>query len=806
MSGCFHCGEPLPPRPVAAFLAGEARAFCCAGCAAAAEFIEALGAGRYYAVRTAAAPRAGEAPALDAWDVDAALAGHVAVHGDVREIVVALEGVRCAACAWLVERVLAGTAAVASAEVNPATARLRLEWRPSEAKLSEVFAPLVALGYVPCLPSLGDAAGRAERRTALKRLAVAGLGAMQSMMFAEALYFGDGGGMAIETREFFRVVGLVVSTPVVFYAGWPFLRGAVAELSLRRPGMDVLVASTVLLAWLASVIETVRGGPVVYFDAAVMFVFLLLATRELEATARRRAGAALAVLARSRPARARRIAADGIEDVAVAALRAGDRVRVAVGEAVPADGFVRGARGWVSEAVLTGEPRALVREPGERVLAGSICIERPFELEVSATGGDTALAQVARLAERAAAQRPRAARVAEAVASRVVVALVAVCALVAIAWWFVDPSRIVPVTLAVLAVTCPCALSLAVPAAHAAAQSALTQRGVLVLDPDALERLATIDTIAFDKTGTLTEGRARLLAVDAPEIGAPRALAIAAALERDIVHPAAAALRAAASGAGLLAGDVEAKPGQGVSGSVEGVRYRIGAAAWAGGATGEPRIVLAGPDGPLAWFTIDDRLREDARSAVASFRGAGVETRLWSGDASARVASVAEACGVEVAEGALSPDGKLARLVAERARGRRVAMVGDGVNDAPVLAGADVSFALGDGSALAHASAGFVVVGARLGAAAAAHRIARRTRRIVRQNLAWALAYNTLALPFAALGFAPPWLAAVGMSLSSLVVTANALRLARPPTDERTAATPSGSAAAPRATLAEVAT
>jgi Cu2+-exporting ATPase len=777
---CFHCGEAVPDGGVPAAVLGAMQVFCCGGCAAAAAWIEGAGLAGYYRARTAPALAPAATSDAERWDAPAYLAAHATESAGTREVTLVVEGIRCAACAWLIERALMREPGVREVRVNAATARLSLAWDPAATMLSRPVARLAELGYRVHRPAREDArAAGAERRESLKRLAVAGLGAMQAMMLSEALYLGAGE-LDLATRDFFRWVTLLVATPVVFYAGNPFLAGAWRQLRLRAPGMDLLVAVSVLLAWGASVVETVRGGEAVYFDAAVMFLFFLLAARHIETEARRRATAALDVLARAQPELAIRLDAAGREStIAAADVEPGDRLRVQVGEAIPVDGLLRDAAAELDEAFITGESRAVAHAPGEPLLAGSVVLGSPVEMQATRRAHESTIARLAELAARAQAGRPRAARVADRVAGAFVVAMLAVAALVALGWALIEPARALPATLAVLAATCPCALALAVPAAIAAAQAAFARQGALVLDPDAIETLARVDTVVFDKTGTLTSGQPRVAGVEVLRGSRAEALAVAAALERGTRHPLAAAFAEHDDGRAALG--VRAVVGQGIEGDITGVRRRIGTRAFAAALAGDDDGVWLG-DGrqPIARFDCADAVRPGAAATIAALTGDGLSLELLSGDAAPRVAALAGELGIPQAQARCTPAAKLAHIENLRAARRCVAMVGDGVNDAAVLAGADVAIALADGAALAQASAGVVLAGRDLGRLPMLLDISRRARRVTRQNLAWAIGYNALALPLAALGYVPPWLASLGMAASSLVVTLNALRLARP--------------------------
>jgi Cu2+-exporting ATPase len=779
---CHHCGESLPADAPFVTFDGVALPVCCAGCAAAARWIRDAGLGDYYRLRQREAPRAASGDDdYRAWDHPDVLAEHARAVPGGMELTLLTEGMRCAACAWLIDRALGAQAGVIEVGANAVTGRIRLRWDPVRTGLAPLLARLAGLGFVPHLATgaTREAALQRERRRDVLRLGVAGLGAMQAMMFAEALYLDTSGEMPLATRDFLRWIAFLVSTPVVFFAGWPFLAGFARELRMRRLGMDTLVATSVLLAYGASLVETVRGGMHVWYDAAVMFVFLLLCARQLEAWARRRASAQVDALARARPALAlRETAAGGTQTVALAQLAPGDVMRVPAGEVLPGDGELLEAAAAFDEALLTGESVAVPRQPGDTVLAGSIAPRQAIRLRLTRVGSETRLADLVRLVERAQEGRPRLARIADRVASRFVAVMLVLAAGVFAAWWSIEPARAFEVTLAVLVVGCPCALSLAIPAALAAAHGRLARLGVLALRGDALETLARVDTVMFDKTGTLTGERPELQAVE-PCAGQDRAevLALAAALQRDNRHPLAQAFAPFAGAARAAA--TQQVAGAGIEGRIDGVVHRLGRADFACGASDDGAVWLARDGVALARFTLRDALRPDACAAVDALRAAGLGLELSSGDGAAAVAAVADTLGIARAASRQAPADKLARLRGLQAEGHVVAMLGDGINDAPVLAGADVSFALGGGAALAHRAADFVLAGASLRRVPQALALARRTRAIVRQNLAWAIAYNALALPFAAAGLVAPWLAAIGMALSSLLVTLNALRLLR---------------------------
>lgn len=789
---CYHCGERLlAHQTIHARIADSDEGFCCSGCVAAAEWLHSGGLGDFYRLRSAASVRATEVDEYAAWDSNAFHSLYVRQLADTAQarvcaMDVSLDGLRCAACAWLIPRIAEGLPGVRSIALNAATGRAHLEWRPEQITLSEIVTRLARLGYRARVTEQGPDLQRAERRTALKRIALAGIAAMQAMMMSEALYFGEGQ-LDLGTRNFLRWMTMLLATPVVLWSAIPFFRGALLEWRLRRWGMDCLVALSVGLAYAVSVIETLRGGPQVYFDAAVMFVFFLLVARYIEALTRERSRAAIS-RAQALPAIVRRMTPDGPVEVSLLEVAVGDALQVQAGHNIPADGVLESETAELDESLLTGEPQAQRHVRGERVLAGSVVLGAPLILRVQALGAATWLAQLGALVDRAQRERPHLQQRAEVWARVFVVVMVGLALGAALVWTQIDATRALPVALAVLAAACPCAFALAVPAVQAAAQAELARRGVLIVHPDALARAARIDRVAFDKTGTLTEGRPSMVAIEAFDAARSDAdlMAIAAALERGHRHPIAHAFRDHDLGLAVDAAMVHA--GDGVSGQVASIAYRLGRRQFADdlGDNDDGRVWLSQRDAAgavrvLAAFTLHDALRPDAAACIEDLRLAGIDGLILSGDVSHDVRRIADALGLRRARGDLRPDQKLSLLQAERRSGHCVAMVGDGINDAPVLAAADLAIAMGAGAAQAQRSADIILLRPTLQLLPHALRMARRSQRIIRQNLSWSVLYHVVMLPAAVLGLMPPWLAALGMSLSSLLVTLNAARLLRSP-------------------------
>ena len=831
---CYHCGEPVdrPGRWVAT-VGGSTRDMCCAGCKAVAEAIVAAGLDDYY--RTRSAPAAGAAivpPALAALEVydDAAVQSRFVRSNETGcEATLMIDGLRCGACAWLLEQGLRRNPGVEAASVNLATGRATLRWNPATTRLSSLLDAIGQLGYraLPFDPREREAQIQRTTKSMFRRLFIAGLGMMQVMMYAVPAYVAAPGDIEWQHENLLRWASLLLTLPVMLYSASPFFAGAWRDLRARSVGMDVPVVIGLLAAFVASVRATVVGHGEVYFDSVTMFVFLLLAARYLEWIARRRAGRAIDALAAAVPDTVERVDRDSgaIERVAATRLAPGELFRVSVGERIAVDATIVEGRTAIDQSLLTGESLPVARAPGDEVPGGAINAGTPVLMRVLRTSADSAISTIERLVDRAAADKPRLASLAERIARWFVAALLLLAAAVWLAWLHVDPARAAQVAIAVLVVSCPCALSMATPAALAAATGAAMRRGMLVARGDALEQVAACTDVVFDKTGTLTHGRPELVQVAVFGNGAAdamraQALSIAASLEAGQAHPLADAIRRAAGGtaqAPVAPGECETVPGLGVEGVVDGLRYRLGAAAfvaaWHPGVAqtgadptdaGDTLVWLASRDAPVARLHFRDRLRDEARQVCDTLAAAGLRLHLLSGDRDAAVAQVAGALGIESAVADASPARKLEYVRGLQAQGRRVLMVGDGINDAPVLAAADVSVAVGQATSLARTAAAVVLLGRSLDELTALRTLALRTRSVVRANLGWALAYNLLAIPAAAAGWVPPWLAAIGMSTSSLLVVLNALRLipatgrgATPPAVVTPGAEPEATAAPP---------
>ena len=729
-----------------------------------------------------------------------------------------ISGMHCAACAGLIEQAVGRLPGVLDASVSAAGERARVRWDPQLACMAQIVATIRRAGYdaSPDIALADRQARQREHRAAVWRLFVAAFCAMQVMMLATPSYVAGPGELAPDLRQLLNWGSWLMSLPVMVFSVGPFMQGAWRSLQARRIGMDVPVALGILVTFVASTGATFAPdsifGTEVYFDSLTMFVSFLLAGRWLETRARHQVAQVLEAALGGLPETALRLDARGqAQAVSVQRLAPGDRVRVPLGQAFPADGALIDGDTRADESLLTGERVAVAKPCGAAVVAGSINLGAPVLMRVDRVGEDTRLQAIVALMRNAMSQRPALARSADRWAAPFLWAVLLLAAAAAAVWSVIDPARAVWVAVSVLIVTCPCALSLAAPSALLAAASALARRGVLLQRLDALEAFTQVQRVYLDKTGTVTDEHLRLSAVH-PAPGAERAgaasvdwLAQAASLAGWSVHPLSKALVAAAARplAGAWAAPVgwqavQELPGQGLQAlDAQGRCWRLGRQAFvaalpAQASAGAAALPLAdglasswlGCDGRLlARFDFDEALRPDALGAVAALRRQGLQVLLLSGDRPERAARLGAQLAVDGVIGGATPERKLAEVVAAQASGLRVAMVGDGINDAPVLARADVSFAMGQGALVARAQADAVVASQRLGDLALTHRLARRTMRVVRQNLLWAAVYNSACIPLALLGWLPPWAAGLGMALSSLLVIANSLRLSRPLAD-----------------------
>jgi len=769
---CIHCGGAVPAS------LGPGEGFCCAGCAAAHALVERLGLAAYYLRRTLDPALRPPRPDPEAAPPEVGPYVRADADGTCR-LDLMVDGLQCGACVWLIERALAAEPGVVQARVNLGSRRLALAWRGGAGRGDALAATVAALGYrpVPFDPArLDDAVERANAEL-LRALAVAGFAAANVMLLSVAVWSGQAGTMGQATQDLLHWFSALVALPAIVYAVRPFARSAWAALAHRRTNMDVPITVGVALATAMSLYETIAGGAHVYFDSACALLFFLLVGRYLDARARgharRAAGQLLALSARAAVV----LDADGTRrSVDPAAVPAGAVVLVAAGERIPVDGTIREGASDLDLGLITGESAPVAAGPGDRVFAGTLNLGGPLRIAATAAGPGTLLAAIARWMEEAERGRGRYVALADRVARRYAPVVHLLAASTFAGWMLLGGAAwqaALMNAVAVLIITCPCALALAVPAVQVVASGRLLRAGVLLKSGTALERLARVDTVVFDKTGTLTLGRLSL----ASEGIDPDALRVAAGIASASRHPLARTMAHACSDAVPALGVVEI-PGAGLQ---QGA-IRLGSRAFCGvpedGSAG-PELWLARPGRAHVRFPFADAVRTDAAATAAALRGMGLAVQMLSGDRPATAQAVAKACGIAEVHAGVDPAGKLAHIARLRAAGRNVLMVGDGLNDAPALAAADVSLSPTSASEISQNAADAVFHGERLAPVALALGVARRARVLVVQNLGFALLYNALAVPLAVAGLITPLVAAAAMSSSSLVVVLNALRAGR---------------------------
>ncbi|MBW8191513.1 cadmium-translocating P-type ATPase [Neiella marina] len=797
-SRCFHCHEAIPDNTdLTVDILGQPRHMCCLGCHAVAESIVEAGLTDYYKHRSDVADKIeGELvptalrEQFEQLDLDVVQDEFCTVEVDSKEALLSLDGVRCAACAWLIEKHLSRQAGVVRATVNSSTHRLLLRWDSSTTKLSALLLSLANLGYqaLPYDQDAEDSSFLKQKKNYLIRIGLSALASMQVMMFAVALYFGvlD---MEPHQQAYLRWVSLLMATPVILYAALPFYFSAATSIKAGHPNMDVPVSLALILAFTASAYATWQHTGEVYFESISMFTFFLLLGRYAELVARHKANARAANAVKLLPAVVHRVSSESVETVPVKQLVVGDLLLLKPGETLAVDGDIEKGNSHVDLSVLTGEHAPIAKGPSDPVFAGTINLDQPLYVRVTEIR-DTMVASIVRLQEQALASRSRPVVFADKVARYFIVALLVVAALTATFWWHYQPEHALWVTLAVLVATCPCALSLATPTAITSGITRLGASGVIAKTADVLENLATIDRVAFDKTGTLTHGQLQLTEVHlfGDKLKSIPPLAVAAALESHANHPLAEAIIRKATTEQLIwstAQNLQAVAGFGITGFVDGKQYFLGSRSYIAKqlnlANDVPshRVLLASEHEAIAGFDLDDTIKNDAHTLITKLHEQGIQTAVISGDQTSHTEQLASSLNIQVAAGACSPKDKQSWVAARQAEGERVLMIGDGINDSPVLAQSNASIAIATGTDIAKRSADAVLVGERLTPIVTAINIAKHTRRIIRQNLAWALGYNLVVLPLAVSGMLPPYIAVVGMSASSLIVVVNAMRIER---------------------------
>lgn len=797
---CFHCG--LETRnPLTGTIDGQEREFCCSGCRTVCEIIHSQGLESYYTKRGDAKSgrAAAEAPEFP-FDHEDFQRQYVQQDGESCQVSLMVDGMHCAACVWLIEKGMARQPGIQDVQVSLGTQRAHLRWDPKQTQLSDLARAITQLGYrpYPYDPSKLDQPLKARNRDLLLRMGVAGLGTLATMYLAEPLYFSDFTGEE-GSAKLLIWLAFLLATPTSLYAIMPILKGAWSGLRQKTINMDGTIALGALGTYFASVWGALTGGPI-YFESLTMFLFLILAGRFVEHAVRRKVFSATERLLKLE-AKTASVIQDGVpRRVPLQAVRVGDLVAVSAGEAIPVDGVIQEGTAGVNEAMLSGESRPVLKQPGDRVLGSSVAVDGSLVVKATGVGQETQLNQIIRLIEQADSHRSPGARRIDQITNLFGLSVVVVAALSFLVWSVIaDPSTAVMIAVAVLVITCPCALGLAIPAANVLAATKGVDKGILFADGAALEALPGVTHVVLDKTGTVTTGHMEVASLVPFRGTETELLTLAAALEERFEHPIARAIKALGQERGLdlpLVEDFQVVAGRGVLGRVPAGQAAIGSEALlaAQGIALSPEarrssdvlkergltVAFVGLDGEvIGLLGLRDELRHDAQETVRDLQARGIHVTLLSGDHRQAAELAGKALGVDRILSEVMPDEKQQVIRDLQQPDRVVVMVGDGVNDAPALAQADVGIAMGEGTDLSITSAKVILLGDRLGLLIRALQLSVDTQRVIRQNLILSAVYNALTIPLAVVGLVTPLFAAIVMPLSSLAVIGNSLRLTR---------------------------
>lgn len=798
-TNCYHCGEAVlaaDKNKFKVYIAPEEREMCCPGCQSVAEMIVGSGLSSYYEHRTDLSPTAkqlvpDELLRLEIYDDNEIQDEFVYQDGDIKEITLTVEGLSCAACAWLIERSFRNTKGIHFINVNATSNRIAIKWVDEKIKLSDILKRISNLGYSasPFQADQHELMYNKQLKSYFRRLGLAGLATMQVMMFAVALYSTWFGDMEDMYRQLFRWVSLIVATPVLLYSAQPFYSNALRNLRTRTLGMDVPVSIALLGAYTASAYATMTGTGEVYFESISMFTFFLLFGRYLELRARKKTSELSANMAKLIPNMALRVNEDDSEQlIPTKQLRINDSVIVKSGEVIPCDGMIIKGKTSVDESMLTGEFLPIVKSLESDVYTGSLNVEQTITVCVTKTHKHNLISEIIRLQNTAQSSKPQISILADKISRYFVLALLIISAGTYLFWLAYDPDKAFWITLSVLVATCPCALSLATPTALTCATSNLSRQGILIRKEHVIESLTKIDEVAFDKTGTLTKGAFTLTKIKSDvggelqesEVEQAELLRIATSLEQHSTHPIASAFKT--NEEKIRFDKTENHIGLGISGILGENSYKIGSAKFTQQISLESDgkdilVYLTKNEQLIARFYIQDEMRDNVATTLDYIAESGVDVTLLTGDSKNHTDKVTQNLAITNKKTSQSPESKLAYINTQQADGKFMLMVGDGVNDAPVLSAATVSIAMGEGSDLAKNSADVVLLSTDFIAVKYMLATAKKTYKIIKQNLMWALGYNSLILPLAISGSVPPYIAVIGMSLSSLLVIGNSLRL-----------------------------
>jgi Cu2+-exporting ATPase len=811
---CFHCGLPnMEDYDYPVTILSLTHLMCCPGCQAVSQAIVDNGLENYYEFRTEPAARGDSALdntmlKLAVYDEPELQEEFVFDEGKYKSIQLTVEGITCAACGWLIEKQLAKVAGINQASVNVSSRRAMISWDEDLVKLSGILSRLKGIGYesLPFQPDVHEASYKKEQKAFLKKLGLAGIMTMQVMMLAMGQYFDILGSLEEETVSFFNAVSLLLTTPVVLYSGSIFYLSALKALTARTVNMDVPVTIAIVATYIAGVLVVNKNSGEVYFESICMFIFFLLIGRYLEHRSRHKASLISANMLKLIPVTAQKQTPDGFVSVLAKQLIKNDVVLVKTGETVPVDGQIIEGKSCFDESMLTGEFEPVIKSVGQRIYAGSLNQQGAIIMQVEASVKYAMMNQILRLQEMAMANKPKVAATADKLSRYFVVVVLSVSAATYIYWSMQENPHAFWFTMTVLIATCPCALSLATPSALTCAMAKLNKIGILLKRADALEQLTQTTDIVFDKTGTLTRGEFSLVHKWInPECEAhfaiaqhtvePHVMALTHLIESRSEHPIAKAFEHymhaqdenQVSKTDFLISNYKVIIGEGVSATINGSHYKLGSQAMILSSLAPmtnhecliegASVLLSSGNILLAAFWVTDTVRDDATNIIRQLSNHNLT--LLSGDTQMNVDNIAAELGIANAVGNSTPKAKLDYIANLQHHKKRVVMLGDGINDAPVLAAADVSIAVGNASDLAKNAADIVLLNPKLQSVVEVLKMAKRTKNKIKQNIAWSLAYNITVLPFAIVGWLTPWQAALGMSLSSIIVVYNSTRLMR---------------------------
>ncbi len=789
---CFHCGEPVPNGiDLHIEIESKSQPMCCIGCQAVADTIVENNLTDYYRFRSAPANK-GEVlipeqlqrnKILDDENLQNEFAYY---HDGFKETILTIEGISCSACAWLIEMQVSKFKGVNKINVNATTQRATVQWQEDQIKLSEILSLIDKIGYhaLPFKASTAEEANKKQAKSFIRRLGISGILMMQVMMIAFGLYFGAFADMAEHTLVYLRWASFFLTVPIVTYGAFPFYKSAFFALKARQLSMDVPVSIAISLAFLASTWATFTQQGEVYFESVSMFTFLLLIGKFLEFRARTRAADVSANLLKLMPMTATKVE-NGIESVIAAThLKTDDIILIKPGETIPADSEILTGRSQINEAMLSGEQLPLQKTELDDIFAGTINGDGNLTARVKHNNQESFLSQLIRLSENAQSHKPKLAKLSDKIAQYFVALILFVATLTAIYWSQHKPEEAFWITLSVLVVTCPCALSLATPTALTCATTRLNREGILIKSAHVLETMPVIDAVAFDKTGTLTTGEFTISEVKtygdfSSQDGQNKALAIAAALEAHSAHPLAKAFSPFRD-FNHIATQVIVAPGAGISGEVDNLHYRIGKSSWllndSDGASHSAQCVLMQEHNLVAEFYLHDGLRDDAKQLIEFLHHGKIITAMLSGDHLQGCNKLQAELKLNSVQANLSAQDKVNAIKHQQAT-HNVAMIGDGVNDSPVLGAAHLSIAMGSGTDIAKNGADVILLNNKLNGVQTLRQVSERTSSIIKQNYLWAFGYNAVVLPLAVMGHIAPYMAVVGMSASSILVVSNSLRL-----------------------------